>query len=48
MPEGCPVMVVLVQVIALLAALALTTGDDHTRAPVAAPVAYDVFLPSGG
>jgi hypothetical protein len=41
-------MVVLVHVFALIAALSLANGGGAKQGPVAGPVAYDVFLPSGG
>jgi hypothetical protein len=41
-------MVVLVQVLALLAALGLTTAHTTDHNASASPVVDDVFLPSGG
>ena len=41
-------MVVLVHTLALLAALALANGGALKHAPTGGPVAYDVFMPSGG
>jgi hypothetical protein len=41
-------MVVLVQVLALLAALGLTTPHTDSTAAASPPVVDDVFLPSGG
>jgi hypothetical protein len=41
-------MVVLVHVLALIAALSLANGGCTKQPPVAGPIAFDIFLPSGG
>ena len=41
-------MVVLIQVLALLAALGLTTAHTTHHTTSTSPVVDDVFLPSGG
>ncbi len=41
-------MVALTHILALLAVLALANGGALRHAPTSGPVAYDVFMPSGG